>query len=341
MGKMKNYIAEHRGIVISAAVILAVLIVGGVWLAITLTGPGEATEEDAYQQVSLEELQPLIENDILTGLEQIETETGKTLDLEGRVSGDGSIVTGIRADDSDVDYEIAGTYEVVYFVSFDSDQLDAFLKENDLTVSFAGAQGVTVKVPVTVTGQKSDSEQEGSNASASDGVTSDQNTSSQPDSGTSSSGQAESSGSTASAGSAGGGESSGHQHVWVDHTTKVWVSNIVTVVDQPEQVTEYSLYRMYWYNTGTWEETRDAARFDEWYHSEWGSLYPLMHPFARPEDNPLFQKYNEYGQAVYTGDHSIIHPLYDVVPAVTHEEDQGYYEDQVDYQYCSVCGARR
>ena len=58
MGKMKNYIAEHRGIVISAAVILAVLIVGGVWLAITLTGSGEATEEDAYQQVSLEELQP-------------------------------------------------------------------------------------------------------------------------------------------------------------------------------------------------------------------------------------------------------------------------------------------
>ena len=89
------------------------------------------------------------------------------------------------------------------------------------------------------------------------------------------------------------------------------------------------------------EETRDAARFDEWYHSEWGSLYPLMHPFARPEDNPLFQKYNEYGQAVYTGDHSIIHPLYDVVPAVTHEEDQGHYEDRVDYQYCSVCGARR
>ena len=29
------------------------------------------------------------------------------------------------------------------------------------------------------------------------------------------------------------------------------------------------------------------------------------------------------------------------IPAVTHEEDKGHYEDITDYQYCSVCGQRR
>ena len=131
-----------------------------------------------------------------------------------------------------------------------------------------------------------------------------------------------------------------HTHSWKDHTAQRWVSNIVTVVDEPEQTVKYSIYRMYWYTTGTWEETRDHARFDTWYKSKDGGLYPLYHPYEKPEDNPLFKGYDDNGNPTYTGDHAIIGPYYETKPAVTHEEDHGYYESYVDYQYCD-CGATR
>lgn len=133
-----------------------------------------------------------------------------------------------------------------------------------------------------------------------------------------------------------------HQHAWKEHTAQRWVSNIVTVVDQEERYEKYSLYRMYWYNTGTWEETRDPARFQAWERDrEGGPLSPNSITMARrPEDCPLFLRYNELGQPQYQGDHSIISGLYDVIPAVTHEEDRGYYETYVDYYYCD-CGAKK
>ena len=78
-----------------------------------------------------------------------------------------------------------------------------------------------------------------------------------------------------------------HQHTWKAHTAQKWVSNIVTVVDRPEKTEKYSIYRMYWYNTGKWEETRDPERFDEWYKSKNGGLYTLYNPYPKPEDDPL------------------------------------------------------
>ena len=135
-------------------------------------------------------------------------------------------------------------------------------------------------------------------------------------------------------------EQSVHTHSWKDHIAQRWVPNIVTVVDEPEQTVKYSIYRMYWYTTGTWEETRDPARFDTWSKSKDGGLYPLYHPYDKPEDNPLFNGYDNNGNPTYTGDHAIIGPYYETKPAVTHEEDHGHYESYVDYQYCD-CGATR
>ncbi len=131
-----------------------------------------------------------------------------------------------------------------------------------------------------------------------------------------------------------------HTHVWKEHTAKKWVSDIVTVVDEPEQVVKYSIYRMYWYTTDEWEETRDPDRFDVWYKSQEGGLYPLYHPYKKPEDNPLFLGYDKNGNPTYRGDHAIIGPYYETIPAVTHEEDHGHYETYVDYYYCS-CGAKK
>ena len=117
---------------------------------------------------------------------------------------------------------------------------------------------------------------------------------------------------------------------WEDITEQVWVPNIVTVVDQAERTETYSLYRMYWYNTNQWEETEDSARFDEWGASDDGGFYPLVHPFAKPEDNPLFKGYDpETGMPVYTNDHVIIDGLTRTIPAITHTEDQGHFDTRV------------
>ena len=129
-----------------------------------------------------------------------------------------------------------------------------------------------------------------------------------------------------------------HEHNWAAHTNQRWVSKIVTVVDEPERYEEYTIFKIYWYNTGTWEETRDPDRFREWAYSEYGSLYPFYH-IERMEDNPLFLGYNELGQPSFIGDH-VLWGGYDFIPAVTHEEDQGYYETYVDYYYCD-CGATK
>lgn len=129
-----------------------------------------------------------------------------------------------------------------------------------------------------------------------------------------------------------------HEHNWIAHTDQRWVSQIVTVVDEPERYEEYTIFKIYWYNTGTWEETRDPDRFREWAYSENGSLYPFYH-IEKMEDNPLFLGYNELGQPSFIGDH-VLWGGCDFVPAVTHEEDQGYYETYVDYYYCD-CGAAK
>lgn len=137
--------------------------------------------------------------------------------------------------------------------------------------------------------------------------------------------------------------SSTHTHKWTNHTAKRWHENIVTVVDQPAQYKEYTLYRMYWYDTNEWEETRDPERFDEWNHDmNGGPLSPnSISMVSKPEDCVLFKGYNDLGQPTYTNDHSIISGLYDTIPEVTHEEDQGWYEEYVDYVWCPECGAKK
>lgn len=133
-----------------------------------------------------------------------------------------------------------------------------------------------------------------------------------------------------------------HEHVWgnpyyvVDKEAEYkWV----TVIDTPEQTVKYSIYKMYWYTTGTWEETRDPDRFNVWYKSEDGGLYPLLNPYAKPEDNPLFIEYDSNGNPTYINDHTISGPYYETIPAVTHEEYQEISPEEGHNEYkCSLCG---
>lgn len=106
-----------------------------------------------------------------------------------------------------------------------------------------------------------------------------------------------------------------------------WVPNIVTIVDEPEHTETYDVYEMYWYNTGQWEETTDPNRFEEWTKDkDGGQLYPLLHPYAKAEDNPLFISRDAEGRVTMENDHAIIGPYYKTIPAKTHTEDHGSYQ---------------
>lgn len=130
---------------------------------------------------------------------------------------------------------------------------------------------------------------------------------------------------------------SAHVHKWIDHTAKRWVPKKVTVVDEPEKTQKVTVYKLYWWDSKKWTETRDSAVFDDWYKKKFEWMVEYRYPDNMPPE--LYIGEDENGNPQYTNDHSII-TYYETVPAVTHEEDQGYYQTYVDYQYCE-CGARR
>lgn len=119
----------------------------------------------------------------------------------------------------------------------------------------------------------------------------------------------------------GGGSAAAHQHTWVDHTTRVWVSKMVTVVDQPAKtVSGGQLYTEQ--PDGTWLSNGETYWFENGF-----TLDDLK---AIIKDKMKNEGYiGGYVNRTKT------------IPAVTHQEDQGYYEQRVDYQYCSGCGQRR
>ena len=201
-------------------------------------------------------------------------------------------------------------------------------------------QAENTNAPAETDSATPDASQAAAENTAANGTQSGEATPATPAAGTTASGGNSSSAATPSGGNSGSANTASHTHTWKVHTAQKWVSNIVTVVDQPEKTEKYSIYKMYWYNTGKWEETRDPQRFNEWYKSKNGGLYTLYNPYAKPEDNPLFIGCDKNGNPQYTNDHTIIGPYYDVTPAVTHEEDHGHYETYVDYYYCD-CGARK
>lgn len=129
--------------------------------------------------------------------------------------------------------------------------------------------------------------------------------------------------------------SSTHEHVWKDHTAKRQVTKKVTVIDEPETSKEVPTYRLYWWDSKKWSETTDPEVFKEWsaQKMQWMKTTGYTNP---PE---LYLGKDANGHDQYTNDHSII-TNYETVPAKTHQEEKTYTETYVDYQYCSICGAK-
>lgn len=110
------------------------------------------TEQLEEQDITADALTPLADAGVITGVKDITVAEGTDVKLNDLVYADKTIVKSVDVDDSKVDYSKAGTYEVIYTITFDGDKLRDYVKENNLKVNFdVTGDTIVVKTTVTVT----------------------------------------------------------------------------------------------------------------------------------------------------------------------------------------------
>lgn len=110
------------------------------------------TEQIEEQDITADALTPLADAGVITGVKDITVAEGTDVNLNDFVYADKNIVKSVDIDDSKVDYSKAGTYEVIYTITFDGDKLRDYVKENNIDVNFdTDGDTIVVKTTVTVT----------------------------------------------------------------------------------------------------------------------------------------------------------------------------------------------
>lgn len=110
------------------------------------------TEQLEEQDITADALTPLADAGVITGVEDIIVPEGTDMNLNELVYADKNIVKNVDIDDSKVDYNKAGTYEVIYTITFDGDKLRDYVKDNNLKVNFdVTGDTIVVKTKVTIT----------------------------------------------------------------------------------------------------------------------------------------------------------------------------------------------
>lgn len=110
------------------------------------------TEQIEEQDITADALTPLADAGVITGVQDITVEEGTDVNLNELVYADKNIVKSVDIDDSKVDYSKAGTYEVIYTITFDGEKLRDYVKENNLNVNFdTNDKTIIVKTKVTIT----------------------------------------------------------------------------------------------------------------------------------------------------------------------------------------------
>lgn len=110
------------------------------------------TEQIEEQDITADALTPLADAGIITGVQDITVEEGTDVNLNDFVYADKNIVKSVDIDDSAVDYSKAGTYEVIYTITFDGEKLRDYVKENNLNVNFdTNDKTIVIKTKVTIT----------------------------------------------------------------------------------------------------------------------------------------------------------------------------------------------
>ncbi len=110
------------------------------------------TEQIEEQDITADALTPLADAGVITGVKDITVAEGTDVNLNDLVYADKNIVKSVDIDDSKVDYSKAGTYEVIYTITFDGDKFRDYVKENNIDVNFdTDGDTIVVKTTVTVT----------------------------------------------------------------------------------------------------------------------------------------------------------------------------------------------
>lgn len=110
------------------------------------------TEQIEEQDITADALTPLADAGVITGVQDITVEEGTDVNLNELVYADKNIVKSVDIDDSAVDYNKAGTYEVIYTITFDGEKLRDYVKENNLNVNFdTNDKTIVVKTKITIT----------------------------------------------------------------------------------------------------------------------------------------------------------------------------------------------
>lgn len=110
------------------------------------------TEQIEEQDITADALTPLADAGVITGVEDIIVPEGTNMNLNELVYADKNIVKSVDIDDSAVDYSKAGTYEVIYTITFDGEKLRDYVKEHNINVNFdTNDKTIVVKTKVTIT----------------------------------------------------------------------------------------------------------------------------------------------------------------------------------------------
>lgn len=110
------------------------------------------TEQLEEQDITADALTPLADAGVITGVKDITVAEGTDVKLNDLVYADKNIVKSVDIDDSKVDYSKAGTYEVIYTITFDGDKFRDYVKDNNIDVNFdTDGDTIVVKTTVTVT----------------------------------------------------------------------------------------------------------------------------------------------------------------------------------------------
>lgn len=110
------------------------------------------TEQIEEQDITADALTPLADAGVITGVQDTTVEEGTDVNLNELVYADKNIVKSVDIDDSAVDYSKAGTYEVIYTITFDGEKLRDYVKENNINVNFdTNDKTIVVKTKVTIT----------------------------------------------------------------------------------------------------------------------------------------------------------------------------------------------
>lgn len=112
----------------------------------------EVAEDVEPIDVKVDDLKALADAGVITGVKDITVAEGTDVNLNDLVYADKNIVKSVDIDDSKVDYSKAGTYEVIYTITFDGDKFRDYVKEHNINVNFdTDGDTIVVKTTVTVT----------------------------------------------------------------------------------------------------------------------------------------------------------------------------------------------